>query len=144
MLEVKENKNIKILTAKNSDGSNRSFYKMVTTTTTTPSRFNRWCCSYFKEGSTVKEYEGVDNIIWVAGMRNEESETRKNYQWEEFNPQWKNKSWVLFLPIRQWDELSLWLATLHYNIPINNKYTKGYRRVGCNIACPYYTQALGF
>lgn len=45
------------------------------------------------------------------------------------------------LSIREWSELDVWLYILMNNIPINPKYKKGYSRVGCAIACPYYTKS---
>lgn len=35
----------------------------------------------------------------------------------------------------------MWLYTIYNNIPINPKYLKGYSRVGCHVACPYYTKS---
>ena len=45
------------------------------------------------------------------------------------------------LPIREWTEVDIWLYILMKDIDINTKYKKGYSRVGCNVACPYYTKS---
>lgn len=37
--------------------------------------------------------------------------------------------------------MDVWLYTLWRNIEINPKYKKGYARVMCHIACPYYTKS---
>lgn len=105
-----------------------------------PSRQRRWCCSTFKEGA-IKEYlSNENNIIEYLGMRNEESKIRENYQFEKQDDRFNN-NWHIFLPIRKWTELELWLYTIHNRIPINSKYLKGYSRVGCHIVCPFYTKS---
>lgn len=138
--EVKARKDIEIVTPKMSDGTNRSFYKMIRKHGT-PSRFSRWCCSYFKEGGINQYLKEENNILLFLGMRNDESSGRSEYEFEWKNEQWVNKTWTSCLPIRKWTELELWLYTIYNNIPINPKYTKGYQRVGCNISCPYYTKS---
>jgi phosphoadenosine phosphosulfate reductase len=138
--EVKQRKDIKIITPKLSNGDTRSFYKMIEKYGT-PSRFSRWCCSYFKEGATSQYLQNKNNIMFFMGMRNEESNTRSEYGWVIQNPNWNNSSWIGILPIRKWTEIELWLYTIYNNIPINPKYLKGYSRVGCHVACPYYTKS---
>lgn len=73
--EVKADKSCRIVTPKDSNGQLRSFYNMVRAFRP-PSRFARWCCSYFKEGATIQEYSGQDNILFIMGVRNDESTTR--------------------------------------------------------------------
>jgi len=138
--EAKSIKDIEIVTPKMSNGKNRSFYRMIRLHGT-PSRFSRWCCSYFKEWAINQYLKDQDNILFFMGIRNEESNTRSGYDWEYKNINWSNKTWIGCLPIRKWTELELWLYTIHNNISINPKYQKGYQRVGCHIACPYYTKS---
>ena len=138
--EVKLRPEINIVTVKNSDGTNRSFYNMVKKHGL-PNRTLRWCCDYFKEGGTAQYMKGRDNLLLIMGMRNEESSTRSNYGFLWKNIQWENDTWQGLLPIRKWTELELWLYTIHNNIPINDKYKMGYSRVGCAIACPFYTKS---
>lgn len=133
--EVKQYKDIEIV-----NPNSEPFYRLMRQWGT-PSRFARWCCSIFKEGSTVDYLSDVDKVLFMYGMRNEESSTRSNYGDEVVNPQWTNPNWIGCLPIRKWTELELWLYTIHNNIHINSKYKKGYSRVGCAIACPYYTKS---
>ena len=45
------------------------------------------------------------------------------------------------MPIRKWTEEDVWLYILWKGIEFNPKYRKGYSRVGCAIACPYYTKS---
>jgi phosphoadenosine phosphosulfate reductase len=107
----------------------------------TPSRFSRWCCSLYKEGSTIDYLDKNEKYIFFYGMRNEESSTRSNYQDERFDTGWGKRKWIGILPIRKWTEEEVWLYTLRENIAFNIKYKKGYSRVGCAIACPYYTKS---
>lgn len=105
-----------------------------------PTRFARACCTIFKEGAMVNELDSDKKYLFYLGMRNEESSARSNYEDYWDNQKWSNK-WKGVLPIRKWTELDIWLYIMCKNIPINTKYRKGYARVGCAIACPYYTKS---
>lgn len=137
---VKSAGDIKIVTPQNKEGQNESFYRL-TEHWGMPSRHARWCCTTFKEGATYQYLEKQDNILFVMGMRNEESSTRSGYGFEYKNIGWKNDTWVALLPIVRWTEFELWLYTIHNKIPINPKYKKGYSRCGCHIACPFYSKS---
>lgn len=137
--QVKARPEIEIITPKNNDGKYLSLYRMAGKYGFA-TRHHRWCCSIFKEGN-IKEYlKDEKNIIEFLGMRNEESATRANYEFEKTDDRFDD-SWRLFLPIRKWAELELWLYEIYNNIPINPKYKKGYSRVGCHIVCPFYTKS---
>jgi phosphoadenosine phosphosulfate reductase len=105
-----------------------------------PTRFARACCDIFKEGAMMDYLDTSKKMVFFLGMRNEESSNRSNYldYWD--NQKW-SKEWKGCLPIRKWTELEIWLYIMYNNIPINEKYKKGYSRVGCAIACPYYTKS---
>ena len=105
-----------------------------------PTRFNRACCGIFKEYELVKQLSHKENYLFFMGMRNQESSTRSNYGYEWHNDAWSN-NWQGILPIREWSELDVWMYILMKDIPINEKYKKGYSRVGCAVACPYYTKS---
>jgi phosphoadenosine phosphosulfate reductase len=105
-----------------------------------PNRFSRGCCRIFKEGET-SSYIGNKSTLFFMGMRNDESATRSEYQDEYYNPNWGKMPYQGILPIREWNELEVWLYTMRENININGKYKKGYMRCGCHIACPYYTKS---
>lgn len=79
-----------------------------------------------------------ENILLFMGMRNQESNTRSGYGDEIINPEWGKTNWQGILPIREWSEIDVWLYIMWKNIEINPKYKKGYSRVGCAIACPFY------
>lgn len=105
-----------------------------------PSRFNRFCCNYFKEKPTIEYFDEKSSLTFLFGMRNQESSKRSNYQDIWRNEKWGNRDWFAILPIRQWSEFEVWLYILSEGIEINDKYRYGYDRVGCGIACPNYTK----
>lgn len=118
------------------------FYQYRKRANFVPTRFGRACCRIFKVGAMVKQLDHNKKYLMFMGMRNEESNTRSGYQDEWVNEkEWGNTSWQGILPIRKWTELDIWLYTFLRNIEINDKYKKGYSRVGCAIACPYYTKS---
>ena len=116
------------------------FYQYVHNTGIIPNRFTRFCCQYFKERPTVDYFNANDRLLFMFGIRNEESNQRSNYEDVIKNPLWGNRDWIGILPIRKWSESDVWLYILAENIEINPKYKYGYSRVGCGIACPYYTK----
>ena len=107
-----------------------------------PNIFSRGCCSIYKEGASVKylESHNTDKLIQIMGVRNDESNTRADYDFIKHNPKWSNPNWYALYPIRKWSDLDVWLYMLHNHLEINAKYKKGYSRVGCAICCPYYTK----
>jgi 3'-phosphoadenosine 5'-phosphosulfate sulfotransferase (PAPS reductase)/FAD synthetase len=135
--EVKK-QNIPMIRNKDKNGNTLKFYKEVRNKGV-PTRTYRWCCTAFKEESSTSYFIDEQKMLWIFGMRNDESTKRANYDWKWYNDAtWpKNKSWHGLLPIRKWLELELWLYIVHNNLPINPIYKKGYNRVGCDIVCPY-------
>lgn len=120
----------------------RGFYDYVKTDKVIPSRFARFCCRIFKTGVMVEQLEHNIKYLFFMGMRNEESATRADYEDEWINKtEWGKTEWQGILPIRKWSELDVWLYILKENIQINPKYKKGYNRVGCAVACPFYTKS---
>lgn len=117
------------------------FYQWRERNNFVPTRFARACCSVFKEGVMTEQLQKRDRLLFFMGMRNDESSTRAGYTDEWRNNKWSNETWNAILPIREWTELDIWLYTLWRDISINSKYKKGYARVGCAVACPYYTKS---
>ena len=105
-----------------------------------PSRLNRFCCNYFKESPTIDYFYDDEPLIFLFGMRNQESVRRSGYKDIWKNEKWGERDWVALLPIRQWSEFDVWLYILSEDIEINDKYRYGYDRVGCGMACPNYTK----
>lgn len=120
----------------------QGFYQYVKESQMIPTRFSRFCCRIFKTGEMVRQLNHDTPYLMFMGMRNEESNTRSDYGDEWINEtEWGNTKWQGVLPIRKWSELDIWLYTLWRNIDINPKYKKGYSRVGCHIACAYYSKS---
>lgn len=134
-LHIKNLDNVKIINPK------EGFYQWRDRNNFIPTRFSRACCNIFKEGAMVDNLNKDDKYIFFMGMRNEESNTRSSYgdYWD--NEKWGNRDWHGILPIRKWSEVDIWLYILFRNISINEKYKKGYSRVGCSVCCPYYTKS---
>lgn len=132
---VKEFPNCEIMNPK------EGFYQYIRSGYLIPTRFTRFCCRIFKTGVMVSKLDHNYPYLLFMGMRNEESNTRSNYKDEIINPEWGNTCWRGILPIREWRELDVWLYLFWKNIKINPKYKKGYSRVGCNIACPFYAKS---
>ena len=116
------------------------FYKWVDKNII-PTRFSRGCCTYFKEGAMKDNLDHHKKYLFFMGMRNEESAQRSGYENEWKNVKWGDMPWQGILPIREWSEEEIWLYIFKMNIPFNTKYKKGYARVGCAIACPFYTKS---
>jgi 3'-phosphoadenosine 5'-phosphosulfate sulfotransferase (PAPS reductase)/FAD synthetase len=116
------------------------FYQRMDRILDVPSRQTRWCCGIYKEHALLKALNKNEKYIIFMGMRNQESIARSGYQDEEYMTQWGTRNWIGILPIREWSEQNIWLYTILNNIPINNIYKKGYKRVGCMIVCPFTTK----
>ena len=80
-------------------------------------------------------------MLFLFGMRNDESNSRSGYTDIWINNKWGNRDWIGLLPIRKWSDLDIWLYIFRENIEINPKYRMGYSRVGCGIACPNYSKS---
>ena len=132
---VKQSNNVEILNPK------EGFYQWVKRYGNIPGRINRNCCGIFKEGETLKYLDKNKKYLLFMGMRNEESNTRSSYQDEEYMSRWDNRDWRGILPIRKWTEEDVWLYILWKGLDFNTKYRKGYSRVGCAIACPFYAKS---
>ena len=132
---VKTFPNVRIVTHK------EGFYQWRDRLNFVPTRFSRACCTLFKEQELINQLDKNKEYLFFMGMRNEESNARSGYTDEWKNEKWGNREWQGILPIREWSEEDVWLYTLWKDIPINPKYKKGYSRIGCAIACPYYTKS---
>ena len=120
----------------------KGFYQYVEQDNMIPTRFARFCCRIFKVGVMVEKLDNDHPYLMWMGMRNDESSTRSGYEDEWVNTaEWGDTCWQGILPIRTWTEMDIWLYTLWKNIDVNKKYKYGYSRVGCAIACPYYTKS---
>lgn len=117
------------------------FYQWSKKENLIPTRLNRSCCTYFKEGATMNAFDKNDKMLFLFGMRNSESTNRSGYTDEWVNEKWGNRDWLGILPIRKWNDLDIWLYIMRENIDINEKYKMGYDRVGCSVICPNYSKS---
>ena len=112
-----------------------------------PARKIRWCCSVHKASPSlfkVKEIiaerrkcpvADVKNFRAMAfiGVRAEESETRSTY--DKISVSRKHPAQLNFYPILQWTTAEIFLYLFAENLPFNQCYRNGSRRVGC-LFCP--------
>lgn len=119
------------------------FYQWIKRMNYIPNRFSRGCCGLYKEGASIKYFEDekIEKLILFMGVRREESASRQSREIINHNPKWSDKEWYSCMPVLNWSEIDIWLYTLWKKLEINQKYKKGYSRVGCAIACPYYTKS---
>lgn len=116
-----------------------------------PTRLIRWCCKVFKEG------HHLDRFV-VLGVRNSESRNRQKRRAFEFGEYQKDlvrvegnldatyemlyrcakEGKVKVNPIIDWDDSDIWEFIKTYDVPYNNLYSQGYKRVGC-VGCPMST-----
>lgn len=109
-----------------------------------PSKFNRFCCSVYKEGQVRKQYDNSKPRVQVTGMRSKESLKRKNYSFfmdynfekELYGSSNLPKLWVKLCPIIDWTNTDIWLLMILKEFFINQKYKNGFSRVGCCF-CPF-------
>ena len=98
----------------------RAFYIWRDRENIIPSRLNRCCCTYFKEDPTVEHFNDDDKLLFLFGMRNDESTARSGYTDIWINEKWgKQRDWIGILPIRKWTDLDIWLYIFRENISIN-------------------------
>ena len=116
------------------------FYNWVRRMNYIPNRVSRGCCTVFKEGNSIEYLANSPKLVQFMGVRNDESNTRSDRQYITHNPKWGDRDWYGCLPIRKWSDLDVWLYIIKNDLEINNKYKKGYCRVGCGISCPYATK----
>ena len=88
----------------------------------------------------MKYLDSNIKYLFFMGMRNDESSSRKKYTDFWINSKWGHRDWIAALPIRKWTEFDIWLYILFRNLNFNEKYRKGYKRVGCAVACPFYSK----
>ena len=82
------------------------------------------CCQILKVEPTKEALKDYD--AWIAGLRNTEGRTRKDYQvWEEKGGLMKVN------PILYWTEADVWRYMAVNAIPVHPWYALGYRSIGC-------------
>lgn len=103
-----------------------------------PTRQHRWCCTVCKTAPFVNAYNNLNGgnkqIMNIAGIRAEESNSRKGYA--RINTKGKHSSVTNVHPILYWSSFEVFLYLIYLNAEINRGYRHGLLRVGCSV-CPY-------
>lgn len=82
------------------------------------------CCGEPKVTATERALDGYD--AWITGLRETESETRRDAEFVE-----EDKATTKVNPIKEFTELDVWRYTAIHRIPVNEAYKRGYRSLGC-------------
>ncbi|MDD4309429.1 MAG: phosphoadenosine phosphosulfate reductase family protein, partial [Candidatus Cloacimonetes bacterium] len=103
-----------------------------------PTRKHRWCCTVCKTAPFVNLINtlnvGNGLVINFAGIRSEESATRKSY--ERINIIGKHRNVSSIHPIFNWSSFEVYLYLMYKGIRLNKGYRYGLSRVGCSV-CPF-------
>jgi len=103
-----------------------SIWQLIAKNGTPPTRLMRYCCR------ELKEYGG-EGRFKALGVRWSESSKRKNNR-KMIEVCYKNDTRTLN-PIVDWSDKEIWEFHKQYNLPHNELYDQGAKRVGC-IGCP--------
>jgi phosphoadenosine phosphosulfate reductase len=113
------------------------FWQWIKRSNFVPSQHSRGCCAKFKHELTTKNLDTHKEYLLFMDVRNSESKTRADYT-TEYRYSYYPENWMAGLPIRQWDELDIWLYIFYQNLNFNPMYRYGYKRCGC-VVCPFLT-----
>lgn len=105
-----------------------------------PSRILRWCCTTHKTNPLAKLIDSMSpdhGVLTFDGVRRAESTRRSTYP--RISNKHKISREVLARPILHWSDLQVWLYILYHDLPFNQAYKKGFRRVGC-LYCPFNSE----
>jgi len=86
------------------------------------------CCGTEKVAALERALAGSD--AWITGIRREQSETRANAQfveWDEKRSMWK------YNPLADWSEKDLWNQIFARNLPYHPLHDQGYSSIGCSV-----------
>lgn len=106
-----------------------------------PSRMNRWCCKVRKTSLFARKLKDElatakqPKCLVFEGVRADESSRREKY--DRIGAGVKHVNLINCRPIFNWNDTEVYLYIVcRSNVKINNGYTKGLTRIGCNI-CPF-------
>ncbi len=84
------------------------------------------CCEIRKVEPNVRAMAG--HKAWIAGLRRDQSESRKEVQVVE----WDDKFKVVKLnPLATWTEKQVWTYLYQNDVPYNELHNRGYPSIGC-------------
>ena len=84
------------------------------------------CCGSAKVAALERALAGAGG--WVTGIRREQSETRANAEFVEFDD--KRGIWK-YNPLADWSEKDLWKRISERDLPYHALHDQGYSSIGC-------------
>ncbi len=84
------------------------------------------CCNIRKIEPLKRALKGQD--IWITGLRREQSPTRSNMQFAEWD---KENEIIKLNPLMEWSEQDVWTYIRANKIPYNTLHDKGFPSIGC-------------
>ncbi len=87
-----------------------------------------YCCGTEKVAALERALAGSD--AWITGIRREQSETRANAQfteWDEKRSMWK------YNPLADWTEKDLWNRIFERKLPYHPLHDQNYASIGCSV-----------
>lgn len=94
------------------------------------------CCRLLKVLPTKRALEELKAKAWIAGIRNTEGLTRKDF----YEIEYYEGGMVKINPILIWTEADIWRYMAVNKIPVHPWYGKGYRSLGCAPCSKPYTE----
>ena len=88
--------------------------------------YRKMCCHIRKIEPLNRALEGID--VWISGLRNEQSITRKGNNLVEWDDNFKL---IKVNPLIDWTEARVWDYINSNNIPYSPLHKKGYPSIGC-------------
>jgi phosphoadenosine phosphosulfate reductase len=84
------------------------------------------CCNIRKIEPLKRALKGYE--VWITGLRREQSPTRNNMKFAEWDP---GNGIIKLNPLLEWTEQEIWSYIKKYNIPYNTLHDRGFPSIGC-------------
>lgn len=84
-------------------------------------------CCYLRKVLPLRNYLS-DKKAWITGLRRSQSETRRNTQFVEWDP---DNEVIKFNPLANWTDDEVWNYIRGKGLPYNPLHDEGYPSVGC-------------
>lgn len=84
------------------------------------------CCEIRKILPLRRGLQG--NQVWITGLRREQSPTRNDIKYAEWEPEFQI---IKVNPLLDWTEEQVWQFIGEHNIPFNPLHKKGFPSIGC-------------
>lgn len=99
----------------------------------------RNCCDEFQESVCFNYYDSNEKIIFVTGLRKEESIKREKYEYVIQHSLWskeQKQNWQMINPAIDFNYEDIWMTVLNFDLYVSELYRLGLNRVGCH-PCPF-------